>query len=357
MNLANDWAVLYTQEPFELQQHIDTICLPDPEELFTGTECFATGWGKDKFGSQGEYQVVLKEIDLPVVGHDQCQANLRDTRLGKRFKLDESFICAGGEGYKDTCKGDGGSPLVCPSKYEPNTYVQAGIVAWGIGCGEDNVPGVYASVAQAVCWIDMSMTCNSGSTSSYWGYGEKCDSWFINQNSRLNEDLARMQDTTLKGRKKIEALVNGQKAQKVLDYFNGCPVDWAPAAQLVNGGDGYVDNGEIIDISTNERDNYPAQPFIDGTDGVYSDSKTVDTNPSVPLTDGSYPNEPLTDGSYPSEPLTDGSYPSEPLTDGSYPDQLPVDPHSTAPLTSDGPYSEPKTGTKLMAHMQKIHLL
>merc|ERR1712146_57899 len=32
----------------------------------------------------------------------------------------------------------GGSPLVCPSQYDPNTYVQAGIVAWGIGCGEDN---------------------------------------------------------------------------------------------------------------------------------------------------------------------------------------------------------------------------
>merc|ERR1711997_149085 len=67
-NLANDWALLYTTKPFELQEHIDTVCLPEPEEQFDGQNCFATGWGKDQFGAAGEYQVVLKEIDLPIVG-------------------------------------------------------------------------------------------------------------------------------------------------------------------------------------------------------------------------------------------------------------------------------------------------
>ena len=31
---------------------------------------------------------------------------------------------------------------------------QAGIVSWGIGCGENNTPAVYANVAKASCWID-----------------------------------------------------------------------------------------------------------------------------------------------------------------------------------------------------------
>ena len=31
---------------------------------------------------------------------------------------------------------------------------QAGIVSWGIGCGEEGVPAVYANVAHVVCWID-----------------------------------------------------------------------------------------------------------------------------------------------------------------------------------------------------------
>merc|ERR1712119_185712 len=147
-NLQNDFAVLFTSEDFVLSSHIDTTCLPQADELFDGTTCFATGWGKDRFGSAGQYQVVLKEIDLPVVSNYECQDKLRSTRLGQKYKLHDSFLCAGGINGKDTCKGDGGSPLVCPSKYDPNTYVQAGIVAWGIGCGEDGTPGVYASVSK-----------------------------------------------------------------------------------------------------------------------------------------------------------------------------------------------------------------
>merc|ERR1712013_402331 len=68
-NLHNDFAVLFTSEDFVLSSHIDAVCLPQAEELFDGTTCFATGWGKDKFGSAGQYQVVLKEIDLPVVSN------------------------------------------------------------------------------------------------------------------------------------------------------------------------------------------------------------------------------------------------------------------------------------------------
>lgn len=53
-----------------------------------------------------------------------------------------------------TYSGDGGSPLVCPLKDNPSRYVQAGIVAWGLGCGENGTPGVYANVAHARQWVD-----------------------------------------------------------------------------------------------------------------------------------------------------------------------------------------------------------
>ena len=51
-------------------------------------------------------------------------------------------------------QGDGGGPLLCPSPARPATYTQAAITAWGIGCGGPS-PGVYAALAEAVCWIDM----------------------------------------------------------------------------------------------------------------------------------------------------------------------------------------------------------
>jgi secreted trypsin-like serine protease len=50
----------------------------------------------------------------------------------------------------DACTGDGGSPLVC--SIGPNWYV-IGLVAWGIGCGTSNVPGVYVNVASYINWI------------------------------------------------------------------------------------------------------------------------------------------------------------------------------------------------------------
>ena len=189
-NLQNDWAVLFLSEDFALSSHIDTACLPEPKEDFSGTTCYATGWGKDKFGAEGEYQVVLKEIDLPVVDNYQCQDRLRQTRLGSKYKLHNSFLCAGGVNGKDTCKEDGGSPLVCPSKYDPNTYVQAGIVAWGVGCGEDGTPGVYASVSKAVCWIDYVMSCYygqaTGDFNSYWGFSaDSCQAWLDTKLSQL----------------------------------------------------------------------------------------------------------------------------------------------------------------------------
>merc|ERR1712240_327480 len=230
-NLANDWALLYTTEKFELQQHIDTICLPDHDEMFERQDCFATGWGKDPFGAAGEYQVVLKEIDLPVVGHQECQDSLRRTRLGRKFQLDDSFICAGGVAGKDTCKGDGGSPLVCASKEDPFTFVQAGVVAWGIGCRGEATPGVYASVSKAVCWIDYAMSCHQGRTSgdfsSYWGHSHQCQAWMDGELNRLNQEVLAMQSVeSLTGRRRAKVLATGVKAQNTLNHYSQCTISW-----------------------------------------------------------------------------------------------------------------------------------
>merc|ERR1711872_379055 len=259
-NLHNDFAVLFTSDDFVLSSHIDTVCLPQAEELLDGTTCFATGWGKDKFGSAGQYQVVLKEIDLPVVSNYECQDKLRSTRLGQKFKLHDSFMCAGGVNGKDTCKGDGGSPLVCPSKYDPDTYVQAGMVAWGIGCGEDGTPGVYASVSKALCWIDYAMSCYygdiSGDYSSFNGYtSDVCQTWM----DRKISDLEKKRD----GAGKYGRIFEGQ-----IQGFTQCAVQWDnPAAPLV----------DVSDLGRQQNDGY-------GNTETKADNTYSDTSSAVKIT-------------------------------------------------------------------------
>ncbi|XP_049883380.1 phenoloxidase-activating factor 2-like isoform X2 [Pectinophora gossypiella] len=154
-NLFYDIALLFLSAPMDLAPNVGVVCLPPPRERVPGgTRCFASGWGKDKFGKEGRYQVILKKVEIPVVERRACQESLRKTRLGRFFELHSSFMCAGGEPGKDTCKGDGGSPLVCPIEFEKDRYMQSGIVAWGIGCGEDGTPGVYVDVSNLRNWID-----------------------------------------------------------------------------------------------------------------------------------------------------------------------------------------------------------
>merc|ERR1719393_617627 len=296
-NLKNDFAVLFTSQEFELSDHIDTACLPEPGDSFNGATCFATGWGKDKFGAAGQYQLVMKEIDLPLVDHDTCEDKLRQTRLGKKFKLDSSFVCAGGVDGKDTCKGDGGSPLVCPSQSDPNTYIQAGIVAWGIGCGEDGTPGVYADVSQASCWIDQAVSCYYGGQvaepsenfPSYFGYtSDQCQVWLETK----VQDLENKRD----GAGKF-----GRIFQAMIDKYTSCHgfgVGWEePNAPIIDPApprtvtdDSYNTNDKIVDVD----DSYNTNDKLVETDDSYNTNENVDsdnsynTNEKIVDTDGSY---------------------------------------------------------------------
>lgn len=149
-DLVNDIAILQVSEKFSLAPHVDTICLPSPGQTFEGSSCAAAGWGKDRFGEEGQLQTIMKEVWLDVLEHKDCEEKLRKTKLGRFFILNETFLCAGGEADIDMCTGDAGSPLMCNV---PNGFVQAGIVSWGIGCGQDDIPGVYVDLRKYVCWI------------------------------------------------------------------------------------------------------------------------------------------------------------------------------------------------------------
>uniref|UniRef100_A0AAG5DPH2 Phenoloxidase-activating factor 2 n=1 Tax=Anopheles atroparvus TaxID=41427 RepID=A0AAG5DPH2_ANOAO len=146
--IQNDIAILFLKESIQYQPHIQPICLPQPDAVFDEQRCISNGWGT----VEGTYAKIMKKLTLPVIPRAKCQRMLRFAGLGPFYKLREGFMCAGGEGIVDTCKGDGGSPLAC--QQQDGSFVLAGIVSWGIGCGGDNIPGVYVAINNYIAWIN-----------------------------------------------------------------------------------------------------------------------------------------------------------------------------------------------------------
>jgi len=289
-NLANDVALIFMGNDYDLDFHVDTVCLPKPGTVYDYDNCFTTGWGKDKFGSLGEYQVVLKEVNLPVVPKDTCQDTLRTTRLGQKFKLDPSFMCAGGEKGKDACKGDGGSPLLCPRKDNPKFYEQAGIVAWGIGCG-DTLPGVYADVSDAVCWIDYAMTCYYGQSNSYLSYDEaQCGTWLNNKLSTFDERIKAGGAVA-----RIMQAIRKEYTQCKVNWLSA-PVTGSPNAPYQNGGSVTTTTELDLGLFGRDTDGYN----LGGADGNAAPAKQVD--PAYPAGTGELVDpDPQTGGPYVAE--------------------------------------------------------
>ncbi|KAG8177661.1 hypothetical protein JTE90_000347 [Oedothorax gibbosus] len=149
-SLKNDLAVLRLEEAVPFAPHIDSVCLPQRDEDFAQQNCVVTGWGKDAYKG-GTFSNVMKEVAIQVIDNYSCEEMLRKTRLGRFFQLHDGFLCAGGEYGLDSCKGDGGGPLVCYRK--DKSYALAGIVSWGIDCGQPGVPGVYTKIQKYTDWI------------------------------------------------------------------------------------------------------------------------------------------------------------------------------------------------------------
>merc|ERR1712071_261951 len=153
-NLQNDIAVLTLDREVDLNAnpHINIVCPAQAATNYVNNpRCWVAGWGKDAFGDQGNFQYILKKVNVPIVDSNDCEKRLRQTKLTRFFQLSRtSFICAGGIAGQDACTGDGGFPLVC----ERNGRAElVGLVAWGIGCANESVPGVYVNVRSYSDWL------------------------------------------------------------------------------------------------------------------------------------------------------------------------------------------------------------
>ncbi|CAL9699060.1 unnamed protein product [Knipowitschia caucasica] len=143
----NDMALIRLSSAVTFTRYIRPVCLAATNSVFNaGVDSWVTGFGAIREGEPLPFPETLQEVEVPVVGNRQCNC------LNGVGTITDNMICAGLKvGGKDSCQGDSGGPMV--SKQGP-VWVQSGVVSFGYGCAQPNLPGVYSRVSNYQSWIN-----------------------------------------------------------------------------------------------------------------------------------------------------------------------------------------------------------
>lgn len=149
----NDLALVQLDQPIQFPPHIAPICLPPDNIDLLGRNATVTGWGRLNEG--GTLPTILQEVRVPIVSNDKCKDMFLSA--GRPEYIPDIFLCAGyEEGGRDSCQGDSGGPLQV--KGDDGKWFLAGIISWGIGCAEQNLPGVCTRISRFKLWIQSTMS-------------------------------------------------------------------------------------------------------------------------------------------------------------------------------------------------------
>ena len=125
-----------------------------------GDPATVIGWGTEFYLSPLAPRF-LKEATVPVRSDAECQS----TSL---FTIDPvTMVCAGElQGGEDSCQGDSGGPLQVQNA--AGTWVQVGVVSFGLGCAFPTQYGVYGQVGTDPLrgWVQSNTSAMSSATSS-----------------------------------------------------------------------------------------------------------------------------------------------------------------------------------------------
>ncbi|RXG61234.1 Plasma kallikrein [Armadillidium vulgare] len=134
---------IYLEECKEIYTHeIVPICLPPLDQSFEDEEVIVCGWGALR--EKGGPSKVLRKTTVKILSNSECGRKLR------HFYKNDFMICAALPG-SDACQGDSGGPLML--RLNMYQYAQVGVVSFGIGCGNQENPGVYSRLTKYFDWI------------------------------------------------------------------------------------------------------------------------------------------------------------------------------------------------------------
>ena len=123
------------------------VCLPDDarddDYIRAQMSGIVTGWGK--VNATISRSRCLRKGQVHLTSRRMCQMR------HEKYHISKSMRCA--TEYNGACEGDSGGPLVVQNLKNGGRYVLAGVVSWGIGCGNAKTLGVYTDVLHHLSWI------------------------------------------------------------------------------------------------------------------------------------------------------------------------------------------------------------
>lgn len=138
---------LWKFQPDPRKKVAPKILLDDGTYTKPNTLLTVAGWGYQRPG--GKISDRLMEAKVPIFDTAICAQN--QLKLKKDTVYPEVQFCAGyPDGGKDACQSDSGGPLFTVKDKVP---VLVGIVSWGNGCAEKDLPGIYTRVSRVANWI------------------------------------------------------------------------------------------------------------------------------------------------------------------------------------------------------------
>jgi secreted trypsin-like serine protease len=145
--MQNDISLVKLATPVTLNENVQPVCAPDPDDLYEYRKCQCSGWGTITSGGSCCPQV-LRYVVMNVTTNQFCF-----DAYSASYPIYDDMICASdnaGGNDRDSCQGDSGGPLTI--KEADGTFRVVGIVSWGIGCAS-GYPGVYCRVGVFVDWV------------------------------------------------------------------------------------------------------------------------------------------------------------------------------------------------------------